>query len=408
MILMLKRNYYLNQIRPFVGKDVVKVLTGIRRCGKSVLLGQIRDEIVSAGTDESRIVVLNFEDEGNKGLRSADALEAFVVKRLGKKKTPFYLFLDEIQEVEGWQRCVNSLRVKPGVDIIITGSNARLLSGELSTYLSGRYVEIQVHPFSFAEYLEARGVAAGSPDVAAEFMRFVRLGGMPFLANLNWEESPSRQYLHDLFNSVVLRDILLRNKIRDADLMERLISYLSANIGRIFSATSISKYFKHENRKVAPETILNYIRYCEDAFLLRRIKRADLSGKKILEINDKFYFPDHGLREAAGGGNVRDIELVLENIVCMELVRRGYSLTVGALRDGEVDFVAEKGKARLYVQVAYLLASEETVRREFGALAKINDNHPKFVLSMDEFDRGDNGIRHLNIKDFLLGKEGRL
>jgi len=231
------------------------------------------------------------------------------------------------------------------------------------------------------------------------------LGGMPYLGNLRYQDMPAQVYLQDLFNSVVLKDVVKRNKVQDIDLLERIIAYMFRGIGTLFSATSISKYFKSENREVAPETILNYLGYCMDAFLVYRVKRQDIQGKKLLAINEKYYVADHGIREAAFGGNIKDINLILENIVCIELIRRGYTVTVGKSGSKEVDFVCDKKGSKLYVQVSYMLASEETIQREFGVYETIRDNFPKYVVSLDEFDMSRDGIKHKNIRDFLLAPE---
>lgn len=237
------------------------------------------------------------------------------------------------------------------------------------------------------------------------FTRYITYGGMPYLGNLRYEAEPCRQYLQDLYNSVVLKDIVKRNKIRDVDLLERIIAYVMANIGTTFSATAISKYFKNEQRTVATETILNYIKACEEAFLFYRVHRQDLQGKKLLSVNEKYYVADHGVREAVMGENQRDINLILENIIYLELLRRGYRITVGKTGEKEIDFVCERQNEKLYVQVTYLLASEDTIRREFGAYDNIRDNYPKYVVSMDEFDMSRNGIKHKNIRDFLTMEE---
>ena len=290
-------------------------------------------------------------------------------------------------------------------DIYITGSNAKLLSGELATYLGGRYVEFVIYPFSFAEFIELYRPTAPNEPIQRCFQKYLLSGGMPYLANLRYADAPSKQYLHDLFNSVQLKDIVKRNKIRDVNLLERIISYVIANVGTTFSATSLAKFLKNEQRTVAPETILNYIKYCCDAYLFYQVKREDLQGKQILASNEKYYIADHGIREAVFGGNTRDINLILENIVYLELLRRGYQVTVGRAGDREIDFVCDKRGEKLYVQVAYLLAAEETIAREFGAYDNIRDNFPKYVVSLDEFDMSRNGIKHRNIRDFLMMDE---
>ena len=338
-------------------------------------------------------------------LQTAKALHDEIKGKAAEIDGKVYLFFDEIQEVKDWEKCVNSLRVSLDCDIYITGSNAELLSGELATYLGGRYVEFVIYPFSFAEFIELYRLAAPDEPIQKAFQKYLVSGGMPYLANLRFADEPSRQYLHDLFNSVQLKDIVKRNKIRDADLLERIIAYVMANVGTTFSATSLSKFLKNEQRTAAPETILNYIKYCCDAYLFYQVKREDLQGKQILASNEKYYIADHGIREAVFGGNTKDINLILENIVYLELLRRGYEVTVGKTGDKEIDFVCSKRGEKLYVQTAYLLASEETITREFGAYDSIRDNFPKYVVSLDEFDMSRNGIKHRNIRDFLLMDE---
>lgn len=402
---MIQRNQYMQQIRPFIGKDLVKVITGIRRSGKSVMLQLIQDEIMGQGVDASHFITFNFEDLANSWLCTSVALHAEISQRIEAIEGKTYLFLDEIQEVSSWEKCINSLRVRYDCDIYITGSNAKLLSGELATYLAGRYVEFVIYPYSFQEYLEAYSRRIPGMQTRDVFNTFLQLGGMPYLGNLAFEETPSKQYLQDVFNSVVLKDIVRRNNIRDVDLLERIIAYVFSNIGTTFSATSISKYFKSEQRTVSKETILNYLAYCEEAFLLYRVPRQDIIGKKVLSVNEKYYVADHGLREAVYGGNMRDINLTLENIIFLELLRRGYKVTIGKMDDKKVDFVCVKQNAKIYIQVTYLLASQDTINREFGAFLGIEDNYPKYVVSMDAFDMSRNGIKHRNIIDFLVEQQ---
>lgn len=398
---MIKREMYMSRIRPFIGTELVKVMTGIRRCGKSVMLDLIKEELRSTGVAESQMVSFNFEAMSNAHLCTAQALYEEVMKRASAIEGKVYLFFDEIQEVTSWEKAINSFRVELDCDIYITGSNAKLLSGELATVLGGRYVEFTIYPFSYSEFLDLyRTVDADAQD-AAVFQKYLTLGGMPYLANLRYASEPSKQYLSDIYNSVVLNDVVKRNRIRDVDLLSRIVAYVISNVGSTFASTSISKFLKSERRTVAPETILNYIRYCTDAYLFYQVNRQDLQGKQILSTNEKYYMADHGLREAVFGGNLRDINLILENIVYMELLRRGYTVTVGKSGDKEIDFVCQKQNEKLYVQVCYLLASEETIKREFGVYDTIPDNFPKYVVSMDELDMSSNGIKHRNIRHFL-------
>ena len=402
---MIKREMYMSRIRPFIGTELIKVMTGIRRCGKSVMMELIKQELNECGINSARFISINFEDMNNAHLQTAKALHDEITKRAAEISGKAYLFFDEIQEVKDWEKCINSLRVTLDCDIYITGSNAKLLSGELATHLGGRYVEFVIYPFSFAEFLTLYHTVEPSEPVQNCFRKYLLSGGMPYLANIRYADEPSRQYLHDLFNSVVLKDIIKRNKIRDVDLLERIIAYVMANAGNTFSANSLAKFLKSEQRSVAPDTILNYIKYCCDACLFYQVRREDLQGKQLLASNEKYYIADHGMREAVFGGNMRDINLVLENIVYLELLRRGYEVTVGKSGDKEIDFVCNKRGEKIYVQVTYLLASEETMSREFGAFDGVRDNFPKYVLSLDEFDMSRNGIKHRNIRDFLLAGE---
>lgn len=401
---MTKRELYIEKIKPFIDKDIIKVLTGIRRSGKSVMLKLIMEELKQNKIDEKQFININFENLINRELTTADKLHEYILKKASEIKKKCYIFLDEIQEVKDWEKCINSLRVNEeyDFDIYITGSNAKLLSGELSTYLAGRYVEFVIYPFSFKEFLETLKSIQQDVSTREAFQKYVKFGGMPFLYNLAFEEEASLQYLKDIYSSIILKDITQRNKIRDTDLLERVISYLIMNVGNNFSATSISKFFKSENRKVSVETILNYIKAAEESFLIYRVSRDDLIGKKVLNVNEKYYIADHGMREAILGSNQRDINQIFENIIYLELLRKGYNVRVGKVDNLEVDFVCTKGNEKIYVQVAYLLASAETIEREFTSLEKINDNYPKYVISMDEFDMSRNGIIHINIIDFLM------
>ena len=401
---MTKRELYIEKIKPFIDKDIIKVLTGIRRSGKSVMLKLIMEELKQNGIDEKQFININFENLINRELITSDKLHKYILKKVSEIKKKCYIFLDEIQEVKDWEKCINSLRVNEeyDFDIYITGSNAKLLSGELSTYLAGRYVEFVIYPFSFKEFLDTLKSIQQNVSIREAFQKYIKFGGMPFLYNLAFEEEPSLQYLNDIYLSIILKDITQRNKIRDTDLLERVINYLIMNVGNIFSATSISKFFKSENRKISVETILNYIKAAEEAFLIYKVSRDDLIGKKILNVNEKYYIADHGIREAILESNQRDINQIFENIIYLELLRKGYNVRVGKIDNLEVDFVCTKGNEKLYIQVAYLLASPETTEREFSSLEKINDNYPKYVISMDEFDMSRNGISHINIIDFLM------
>ena len=394
----IKREAYMAQIRPFMDQDIVKVLTGIRRCGKSVMLQLIREELLARGIRKEQIELINFESRAAAYVQDVDASYAHIKQLADTGPGKLYLLLDEIQELDGWETMINSCMIDFDVDIYITGSNAKMLSGELATYLAGRYVGFTIYPFSFQEVLQALG------DVPPQeaFRLYLQRGGMPFLYQFPMDEQNVRQYLDDIYSSIILKDIAQRNKIRDLELLKRVLQYFISNIGNPFSASTITRYLKNEKRKISNETLYNYIDYCKTACLLHLVPREDISGKQLLQFQEKIYLTDHGFREALLGTNLRDINQVLENIVYLELLRRGYTVTVGRLGRSEVDLVAKQGKDTLYIQVSYLLASEDTVQREFSVLEKIPDNYPKYVVTMDEIDRGRNGIKHVHIRDFLL------
>ena len=345
---MIKRELYMKRIRPFIGSDLVKVMTGIRRCGKSVMLELIKDELKASGVDSSQFISINFEDMRYTYLQTAQALHDEITKLASSIDGKVYLFFDEIQEVTDWEKCINSLRITLDCDVYITGSNAKLLSGELATYLGGRYVEFIIYPFSFAEFLELYHLTAPDESISNCFQKYLVSGGMPYLSNLRYAEEPSIQYLTDLFNSVQLKDIVKRNKVRDVDLLERITAYIMSNIGTPFSASSLVKFLKNEKRSVSADTILNYLKYCCDAYLFYQVKRQDLQGKQLLSSNEKYYIADHGIREAVFGGNMRDINLILENIIYMELLRRGYTVTVGKEGNKSISYVTSVESSSIF------------------------------------------------------------
>ena len=382
------------------------MITGIRRCGKSVMMGQLCDYILQNGVEKSQILFLNFESLTDERVKSFEAVTKSVKETAaGATGKKLYLFFDEIQELAGWEKLINSFLVDFDCDIYITGSNAKLLSGELATYLGGRYVEIKMYPFSFAESFAA--LKNNQPDLSKEdaFNFYLTAGGYPFIYNFNLPEREQKQYLDDIFNSIILKDITDRYKIRDVSLLKSLISFFVSNIGNTFSATSLIKYLKNQKRSISNETIYNYLEYCQEACLLHLVQRDNLNGKELLSTQQKIYITDHGLRQALFGSNQRDINQILENLVYIELLRRGFTVTVGKIDGKEIDFIAQRANEKLYFQVSYLLASDETVQREFGAYDSVRDNYPKYVLSLDKFDFSQNGIIHKNIIDWLLETE---
>ena len=398
---MIQRDDYIRKIEPFINKDIVKVLTGIRRSGKSTLLELLREALIAKGAGNDQFWSINFEDleHSNKSIQD---IQKEVRQFCEDKQVPCYLFFDEVQELNGWEKLINSLRLISNADIYITGSNSNLLSGELATHLAGRYIEIPVYPLSFKEIYQYESQQAEEVLLTDLFGRYIRLGGFPFIYASKLSESAAQSYLQDIYQSIMLKDIIARYGIRDIELLNRIFKFFFDNLSQTLSTASISRYLKSENRSVSHETIYNYINYAVEACLIYLVPRYDLRGKRLLSFQEKLFLADLGIREAVYGYNQRDISQVLENIVYLELLRRGYKVNIGKIDVQEVDFIATRGAEKLYYQVAYLLADNETVEREFGSLEKIQDNFPKFVLSLDAFDRGRNGIRHKNIIDFLL------
>lgn len=395
---MIEREQYLKKIRPFMQKEIVKVLTGIRRCGKSVMLELIKQDLIKCGVKKRQFLSINFETASVSYVKSVEETYRFIQRFAEEHQGKIYLFCDEIQELTGWEKLINSVMIDFDVDIYITGSNAKMLSGELATYLGGRYVEFKIYPFSYEEVLKALpGISA-----AEAFQTYLTKGGMPFLYQFMFDENSEKQYLNDIYDSIILKDIVQRNKIRDIDQFKRILLYFISGIGNTFSASNLVKYMKNEKRSLSLETLYNYIDYCQTACLIHLVPRGEVLGKKLLKFQEKSYITDHGIREAIYGNNMRDIQQVLENIVYMELLRKDYKVYIGKVNQKEVDFVACKGADKCYVQVTYLLASDETMEREFSVLESIPDNYPKYVVSMDEISRSRNGIKHKNIRDFLL------
>lgn len=398
---MIPRNGYLDAIRPFMNKKIIKVLTGMRRSGKTTLLQLLQKDLTKKGIPEGRIFSANFESMAYVNRTSAEMYEE-ITRFIETAEEKCYVFLDEVQELHGWERVANSLLADTDCDIYITGSNAKLLSGELATFLAGRYVELKVYPFSFREAWECGGKTGG---VERAFRRYVQLGGMPFIYANRLDSEAAAAYLRDIYNSIVLKDIAARYSVRDLDLLQRIMQYLISNVANTFSGPSLSKFLRNEKRSLSQETLYNYINYAKEACLLHLAPREDVLGKKALKFQEKIFLADHGIREALTGNNERDINQVLENIVYIELLRRGYSVSIGRAGDKEIDFAAVRGRDKLYIQVAYLLADDSVIEREFSSLMSVRDNFPKFVLSMDSIDRSREGINHRNIADFLLEDE---
>lgn len=400
---MIDRIHFMQKVRPFIGTDVIKVITGMRRCGKSVFLLQIQNEIRKMHGNDAIFASISLEDDENDRFLKKGVLYNHVNRLLkANPKKMVYVFLDEIHDVEEWERCVNSLRMRKNADLYITGSNSKLLSGELATYLTGRYVEIKMTPFSFSEFLAAAASSEKKEDRERQFFRYLDFGGVPFLSHIRYDPDASKDYLKDLYGSILLKDVVRRKKIRDVDLLDRIVRYVMNEAGHAFSARSISDFFKNEKRIVAPETVLNYLNACEEAFLFSRVKRQDLIGKRILAVDEKYYVADLGLRRAVIGGKIaKDIDIALENIVYAELIRRGYDVTIGRVRSKEIDFVCDKDGERSFVQVSYLLASDETKEREYGAFDLIKSRGKRILLTMDHLDMSTDEVEHHYIPDWL-------
>lgn len=400
---MIPRESYFEQIEPFIGKNIIKVLVGVRRCGKSTLLEMLYHKFLDQGVPAENMLHITLESNEFASLDTEEALVGYVTSRIDKSQHVKLLF-DEIQEVHGWENALRSFMVDLDADIYITGSNAHVLSSDLATYITGRYVTIDVYPLSFSEFCPAYIEANPSATERSAFIAYVAQGGFPFQSALEFEQGPSIKYLEDLFSTILLKDVVKRNSIRDVDLLEHLARYAAAEEGHLLSMKSISDYLKSERRKTSSETIANYMNAMEKAFLLYKAPREDAVGKQRLAFNEKWYVVDQGLRQAMGMSNQMNIDQVLEGIVFMELKRRGYKVSVGKVGDLEVDFVARRGSEVEYYQVTYLMADERTREREFASLLAIPDNYPKYVLSVDEFDFSKDGVRAANLVDWLLNK----
>lgn len=401
---MILRPTYIDAIIPFIDKPQIKIITGIRRSGKSVVLRLLKEELLQRGVQEEQIITINFESFAFLELIQAQKLYEFVKEKITNPQK-YYLLLDEIQEVEDWEKAVNSFIVDFDVDVYLTGSNSHLLSSELATYLAGRYVEIPVFTLSYKEFLDFRHHYFKEENTANSFVQYLRFGGFPVIHTANYPDETAYKVVYDIYSSVILRDTVQRYKIRDIELLERVIKYAFDNIGNTFSGKNVADFFKSQQRKVDVNTVYNYLNALEGAFVLYRVPRYDIKGKEILKTQEKFYVSDVSIIYALMGYRDRMISGILENIVFLELKRRGYNVYIGKLDTTEIDFVAEKRNEKIYVQVAYKLENEQTVNREFGNLLAINDQYPKYVVTMDEFWKDNiEGIKHLHITDFLLGE----
>ena len=399
---MIIREAYISQIVPLIDKNLIKVLTGVRRSGKTVLLSQIQDYLLKNGRSKSQIINISLESKKNKKFKDGDVLYEYLISACEKLNAKAYIFLDEIQVVSGWEEVVSSLLVDIDCDIYITGSNSKLLSGELATLISGRYIQIHVYPFTLSEakqMLEQNGKFKSDEVLFQDYLKY---GGLPMRFSL--EEISLEAYLSDTYDAIVVKDIIQRNNIKDTNLLNMILAFLMDNIANPFSARSIVAALKQEGINTTVETVIAYIDYIKKAMVVYSAQRYDIKGKKLLTTNEKYYTVDLGLRNCVKASGEIDYNKLYENIVYLELLYRGYDVKVGKTDDYEIDFVAYKGSDTLYVQVCYLLASTETVEREFGNLERIKDNYPKYVISGDLPDFSRNGIKHYNIIKFLLNE----
>jgi predicted AAA+ superfamily ATPase len=394
---IIRRKRYLDKVAPFMGKDVIKVIIGQRRVGKSYLLLQIMDELKKQGVKEENLIYINKELHEFDFITDYATLLSYISKKArGKKK--IYLFLDEVQEIDKFEKALSSLQARGGYDIYCTGSNAALLSGELATRLSGRYVEIKVYGLSYPEFLNFHKL--NNNDEALE--KYTKYGGLPYLINLQLEDEIVYDYLRNIYHTILFKDVVARHHIRNVAFLENLVEYLAENVGSLVSAKKISDFLKSQKIKISPNVVLNYLSYLRGAFFIFRVPRSEIAGKKVFEIGEKYYFEDLGLRHTIVKYKQPDINKVLENLVFLHLKIAGYDVTVGKIGNQEVDFVCKKGGEKMYIQVAYLITDQKTRDREFGNLLKIKDNYPKLVVSMDKMIGSEyRGIKQINILEFL-------
>lgn len=402
---MIDRPLYLDKIMPFVDTPFVKILTGVRRCGKSTILKMIIKKLrEEKHVDDEQILGYRFDSMEYEDMTTKELYLELKSKIIQSKKT--YLFLDEIQEIEGWEKVVNTLASDFDVDIYITGSNSRMMSSEISTYLTGRYITFHIYTLSFEEYLMFKKSYTTLKDLKQEFSQYVRLGGFPATHLQDYSQDEVYTIVKDIYNSTIFSDIVRRNQVKKIDQLERVVKYTFNNIGNTFSAKSISNYFKSEQRKIDNETVYSYLEKLQKAYILHKCSRYDLQGKDILKTQEKFYLADVSLRYSVLGYTVDSVAASLENIVYLELKRRGYDVYIGKIKDKEIDFVATKQNEKIYVQVTQEIKSEKTQKREYEQLLEIRDNYPKYVVMADNFAGGNyEGIKTMNIVDFLLSKE---
>jgi len=398
---MVIRERYLKDIRPFYDQDLIKVLIGIRRSGKSVILTQIIDELKNNGIDDDHIIYINFEDYDYEEYTDPKKLNNYIKEKIIDDKK-YYIFFDEIQNVNLWEKVVNSLRATKNTSIFITGSNSDLLSSDLATHIAGRYVSFRITPFTFSEVVELLKLN-NKEEIENGFLNYLKWGGMP-QRFMQTDDNSRKIYLNDIYNSIIIKDIVKRFNIKDIDLLNRIVTYILTTPSQTFSPENLKKYFESDSRNVSLETLYNYLDYIVRANLISKAERYDVRGKRILTGKYKYYLTDLGFNNILNEGKKEQKGAYLENIVYNELISRGYNVNIGTVENGEIDFVATKYDEKIYIQVAYILIDDEVINREFGAYKKIEDNYPKYVITMDKLDFSRDGIIHLNIIDWLLNK----
>ena len=405
---MIKRESYLKQIDALMNTDFIKIIIGIRRCGKTFLLKSIIEELKNKGVNEENIIYISFESNKYKNIFTQEELDELILNLTNNISGKIYILFDEIQQVNGWEKSVNGYRVDLDCDIYITGSNSKLLSNELATLLSGRYIKINLYPFSYKEVLKYKqeyyNIELNYENKRKIFHEYLLFGGMPGILGIPNNDTKINA-LQDIYDSIIVHDILSRYTINDVDLFKRFSHYLMNSTGQTFSKTSITNYLKNENRKTTRNTISNFTIYLQESLFCKKVRRQDILGKKILKTEEKYYLADQGFHHALVDDNTKWIPRVLENIVYNELIRRGYSVKIGKIKNKEIDFVCQKYDKKIYVQVSYYLSTEKTVEREFSPLLDVPDKYDAYVISMDEFDMSYNGIKHKNIIEFLLDDE---
>ena len=402
---MIYRKIYMDQIIPFIDTPFVKILTGVRRCGKSTVMEMIKEELLSRGVQKENIISYRFDSLEYEEISTAGKLYREIKLRITKEGKA-YIFLDEVQEVRDWEKAVNSFLSDFNADVYVTGSNSRMMSSEISTYLTGRYVSFRIYPLSFSEYLDFRKTYAGIDDIYKEFSRYVKMGGFPALQLQEYSLDSAYTVVRDIYNSTIFTDIIKRNQIRKVDQLERVVKYTFSNVGQTFSALTLSKYLKSQNRQMDTETVYSYLNKLESAYILHRCSRYDIKGKEILKTQEKFYLADPAFRFSVLGYDEDAVASMLENIVYLELRHRGYDVFVGKLDTTEIDFVATRQNEKIYIQIAQQIGTEEKEKREYGNLLKISDNYPKYILRTDIFAGGNHeGIKTMHAADFLLSTE---